>query len=227
MRRLIATGIGLICLSALPLVPLAGALPQEADFQPVEASSVSGITAPFQSVATGVVVLDVLVSDRGKVRDIQVRNSLASVTDSTVNSVKGWTFKPAMLARMPVASSITVAAVFNPQCLFLPVSKAVTLQPQTPAGTASDFQPAGVISANVPPCPYGAALLSASVVVQASIDASGHLTGTKALRDVPPFTAPAAQSLKGWSFAPARLNGSPAASKVIVAFYFRQPARIP
>ncbi len=227
MRRYATAGTVLFCLIAMTQVPLARPAPQGVDFQPVEASSVSDVAAPFQSVAKGVVVMDVRVSDRGAIRDIKVLNSLASVTQAAVNSVKGWTFKPAMLAGAPVASGITVAAVFNPQCLFLPTASAIRPQREPQGATASGFQPAGVIEASVPSCPYGAALLSASVILQASIDATGHLKGTQALRDVPPFTASAAQSLNSWKFAPARLNGNPTESKLIVAFFFRQPATFP
>ncbi len=227
MRRFFAVAITFVGLSFLSPVRLARAVPQSVDFQPVEAASVSAVMAPYNTITTGTVVLKILVSENGRVQDIKVQNAVASLTQSAVSSVRGWTFKPAMMDGTPVASSITVAAAFNTQCLFTAPSNALKLQAEPQPAAASGYQPVGVISANVSPCPYGATLLSASVVLQASIDASGNVARTRTLRDVPPYTAAAAQSLNGWKFAPAKFNGDPTESKVIVAFFFRQAGITP
>jgi hypothetical protein len=224
MRRPFAVGIVLVCLVSLAQFPLARAVPQDDTFQPVEPLTVGAITSSPASVATGIVVLKVFVSKDGMVEDIRVQRALASVTESTIAAVKGWTFKPALMDGTPAASTITVVGVFNNQCVYTQPPKPPTPETKQQPDPAGGFQAVGVVFAPLPECPVRASLLSASVVIEASVDATGDLKATRVLRDVPPFTAAASQRLKDWKFTPARLFGTPIDSKVVLAFYIRQPA---
>lgn len=75
MRRLLAVGMASAWLGgpAFPLPARDG--PAETPFQPAEAISVSGISDQPLSFANGAVVLDGLVSDKGEVKDIEVRRA--------------------------------------------------------------------------------------------------------------------------------------------------------
>jgi TonB family protein len=59
------------------------------------------------------------------------------------------------------------------------------------------------------------------VLLELSLDAEGKPSGTKTLRDTPPFTRLLAQQVAGWRFAPARVEGSAAPSRVLVVGVFR------
>lgn len=59
------------------------------------------------------------------------------------------------------------------------------------------------------------------VVFDLSIGMRGEVKKITALVDIPPFTAAAEQSLKGWKFAAATQNGRAEDSEMLVAFAFR------
>jgi TonB family protein len=225
MRRLCAVTIAFVWLCAQPFPACARDAYERPQYQPPEAVSITDVTASLRSIATGTVVLDVLISESGSVANIEVRRDLPSVTEDVVRTVKAWKFAPGRFKGKPVSSRITVAATFNPQCLF-----AVPLPPLIHQGDQSriqaSFQPAEVTSAAIPPCTFGATIPAASVVLQATIDEAGKVKDTRALHDIPPFTAAAIRALQDWRFVPATLDGKPIESKVVLAFFFWPPASI-
>ena len=64
------------------------------------------------------------------------------------------------------------------------------------------------------------------MVFDVSLDAQGAIKNISVLQDLPPFTAPAKQSLRNWKFAPASDNGRPEDSEMPVAFVFRHSVYI-
>jgi TonB family protein len=196
--------------------------------------SVSDVTIPIRSIASGTVVLDVIISEGGEATNVQVRRDIASVTEEAVRSVRTWKFAPAKFNGKAVTSRMTVAVTFNPVPLL-----AVTLNPAPPlaenvplpplihqddeARIQSRFQPPQVTRATFPTYPLKALNLG-TVILQASINEAGKAQSAKALRDAPPFTTSSIQAIEDWRFIPATLNGRPVESKVVLVFCFRQPA---
>lgn len=223
MGRLFAAAIAFACLSAQPLAPCARKVTEESHFQPAEAASVSDVTIPFRSIANGTVVLDVMISEEGEVRNVQVRRDIASVTEEAVRSVKTWKFEPARFNGKAVTSRVTVAVTFNPAP---PFAANIPLPPlihqDDEARRQSSFQPAEVTRATFPTCPVYA-LNFGTVILEASINEAGKAQSTKVLRDAPPFTTKAIQAIEDWRFMPATLNGKPVESKVVLVFCFRRP----
>jgi hypothetical protein len=80
-----------------------------------------------------------------------------------------------------------------------------------------------LISAVFPKYPNNT-ILSDAVALDVTISEIGDPVKVKVLRDVPPLTAAAIDSLRGWKFAPASLGDKPAASQVTLAFVYRSPA---
>lgn len=194
------------------------------DFRPVEAESVNDVTKPYLSIAYGTVVLDVLISDKGEVENVQVRRDVASLTEEAIRSVRTWTFEPAKHDGKAVTSRITVAVTFNPETALV-----VTNVPLPPlihqddeARIQSSFQPPEVTLAILPEFP-ASALGPATVILEATVDEAGKAQSTKVLRDVSPFTVEAVRAVEDWRFMPATLNGAPLISKAILAFVFSQP----
>ncbi len=226
MGRLFAAAFALAWLSAQPLAPWTR-VTEESHFQPPEAVSVSDVTIPYRSVANGTVVLDVMISEEGEVRNVQVRRDIASETEEVVRSVKTWKFEPAKLNGKAVRSRMTVAVTFNPAP---PLSENIPLPPlihqDDEARIQSSFQPSEVTRATFPTYPVtalGYPVWPGTVILEPSINEAGKVQSTKTLRDAPPFTTTAIQAIEDWRFIPATLNGTRVESKVVLVFCFRQP----
>jgi TonB family protein len=223
MGRLFAAAIALAWLSAQPLAPCARKVTEESHFQPAEAVSVSDVTIPFRSIANGTVVLDVMISEEGEVRNVQVRRDIASVTEEAVRSVRTWKFEPAKFNGKAVTSRMTVAVTFNPAP---PLAANIPLPPlihqDDEARRQSSFQPPEVTRATFPTYPVNA-LNPGTVILEASINEAGKAESPKVLRDAPPFTTTAIQAIEDWRFIPATLNGRPVESKVVLVFCFWVP----
>jgi TonB family protein len=215
------------CLSTLPLALRADGAAEETLFQPAEAVSVQEVTEASFSLANGTVVLDVLISEKGEVENVQVRRNIVSLTEEAIRSVKTWTFAPAKLDGKAFTSRVTVAVTFNPPSLLavnLPLPPLIRQDDER--RIQASFQPPEVTFATFPAYPFGA-IAPATVVIEATINEAGKVQGTRVLRDFPPFTAKALQAVERWRFMPALLNGSPVGSKPVLAFVFRQPYQSP
>jgi TonB family protein len=225
MGGLFVAAIALAWLSVQPLSPCARELTEESHFQPAEAVSVSDVTIPIRSIANGTVVLDVMISEEGKVRNVQVRRDIPSETEEAVRSVRTWKFTPAKFNGKPVTSRMTVAMTFGPVPL---ITTNVALPPLIHQGDEariqSSFQPPQVTRATFPTYP-GYAESPGTVILEGSINEAGKAQSPKVLRDAPPFTTGAVRAIEDWRFTPATLNGRPVESKVILVFCFRLPVR--
>jgi TonB family protein len=226
MVRLIATAIAFAWLSAQPLAPCAREVTEESHFQPAKAVSVSDVTIPPSSIANGTVVLDVMISEKGEVRNVQVRRDIASETEEAVRSVRTWKFAPAKFNGKAVASRMTVAVTFNPApplCADIPLPPLIHQDDK--ARLESSFHPPEVTHATFPTCVDNAAS-PGTVILEASINEADKAQHTKVLRDAPPFTTTAIRAIEDWRFVPATLNGRLVESKVVLVFCFRQPVTI-
>jgi TonB family protein len=221
MGRLCAAAIALGWLSAQALAPGDPQATEASRFQPAEAVSVSDVTISFPNVANGTVVLDVMISQEGKVRNVQVRRDIASVTEEALRSVRTWKFEPAKTNGKPVTSRVTVAVTFNPAP---PLATNIPLPPlihqDDEARIQSSYQPPEVTRATFPTYPADA-VSPGTVILEASINKAGKAESTKVLRDAPPFTTTSIQAIEDWRFMPATLNGTPVESKVVLVFCFR------
>jgi TonB family protein len=227
MRRLFAAAVALAWLCGQPPAPRGRDLTEEAQYQPPEAVSVQGITEATYNIASGTVVLDVLVSEKGEVLNVQVRRDIVPLTEEAVSSVRTWTFEPARLDGKAATSRVTVAVTFNPpSVLAANVPLPPLIRQDDEARIQSALQPPEVTFAAFPAYPSGA-IGPATAIVEATIDEAGKVRSTKVLRDVPPFTAKAPQAVERWRFMPGLLNGRPLESRAVLAFVFRQPYQSP
>ncbi|HZP31866.1 MAG TPA: energy transducer TonB [Candidatus Acidoferrales bacterium] len=93
---------------------------------------------------------------------------------------------------------------------------------QSPAQNraANPYKPASAVSAADVQFPFETPN-DGIVVFNVSIGPEGQIRHIAVLQDVPPFTAAAEQSLRGWKFAPAAVNGTGENAEMLVAFVFR------
>jgi hypothetical protein len=83
-------------------------------FKPAEISSTSEIQHPINSIASGVVILDVSLDDKGTVTGSTVVHDIPSLTSVATSSAQRWTFIPASTLGVPEASVMRIAFVFRP-----------------------------------------------------------------------------------------------------------------
>jgi TonB family protein len=193
-------------------------------FESAELVSAKDIPYPVQSIAIGTVVLEATVSENGNVEDVRPIREIQSLTDVAIESVKSWHFKPASLNGRPIRSRTAVAVTFNPAAA--PVAN-VPLPPlssnQRPSGPARlQPEPVEVIAATFPQYPTNS-VTTGTVVLRVSVDKSGNVESTTAVRRIPSLTSQCVEAVKEWRFKPAELRGRPAPSSIALAFVLRPP----
>lgn len=82
------------------------------------------------------------------------------------------------------------------------------------------FKPPEITSASDIPYPIQS-IADGVVVLDASLDDKGAITGTTVVRDVPSLTSPAISAIRTWKFSPATRLGKPVPSTLRVAVVFR------
>ena len=186
-------------------------------------TSASDIPYPPQTIAIGTVVLEVTVTETGKVESVLPIRGIDTLTQVASDSVKTWHFSPASLDGKPVRSRTTVAVTFNPAAI--PAAN-VPLPPLSSKANSRDDSvpphPADVLAAAFPQYPVNS-VAAGTVVLRVTVDETGKVARTTAVRRIPALTSPAIRSLEGWSFASASFDGKPVRSSVALAFIFRLP----
>jgi TonB family protein len=186
--------------------------------------SANGAKIPFNSVATGMVELQVTIGKTGAVKDVEVIRELASVTEQSIEAVKNWKFNPATSEGKPIASRLTVSVVFCPYTGPGPISL-----PPVEAETKSDASdanlpsvPAEIIAARFPR-DFNARTASGTVVLQVAIGPDGQQGLVKVVKDIAPMTGAALEAVKDWKFAPASIGDQKIRSSIVLAFAYRPP----
>ncbi|HXZ13054.1 MAG TPA: energy transducer TonB [Candidatus Sulfotelmatobacter sp.] len=89
------------------------------------------------------------------------------------------------------------------------------------SSSAEGFSPPAPVSLVAAPFP-SQALFGGEVALDALIDTRGRVAETKVVRGEAPFLEKALASVRTWSFAPARQDGTPVAARVGIIFQFSQ-----
>jgi len=226
MRRMLLAMMVLGCAQALTAQTVT--LRVKPPFQPAESLSVTDIPVPILCAADGTVVLDALITETGKVQQVEVRRDIACLTQHAVHVVEDWKFSPATFAGKAIASRMPVAVTFHPAtfagnaiALGMPLPLPALI-PQSEAAIHAELQPAEVTRDAFPKYPYNT-VVAGSVVLEVTLSATGKAQEAKVLRDLPPLTEEAKAVVGDWRFTPATFNGNPVRSKIVLAFVFRPP----
>jgi hypothetical protein len=210
----------LTVVSAVMLVVCANHSFAQALFKPPEVTSATDITFPIQSIADGLVVLDVSLDDKAAITGTIVVRDIPSLTSSATSAIRTWKFSPATKLGRPEPSTMRVAVVFRPRSYF------VTDPSFTPIYSAGDtnrvdqsYVPPGLVSVTYSQYPINAAA-PGTVVIQVVVGKSSAIQHLKVVRDMPPFTQFALSAAPKWRFQAATLDGKPVASNLAIAFVF-------
>ena len=189
-------------------------------FKPAEVISAGDIPYPVQSIADGVVVLDISLDEKGAVTGSTVVRDISSLTSAATSSVQSWKFSPASMRGKPVQSLIRVAVVFRPRTYFAAGPAFTPILSEGESNRADQtYVPPGIVSVSYPQYPINAAA-PGTVVVQVTVGRSSAIQRVKVVRDLPPFTKFALSAVNKWSFQTATLDGKPVASALGIAFVF-------
>jgi len=85
----------------------------EVTYTPPVPIQVTEATYPVNSVATGTVVVIVVVERDGQVSEAKVLKSVKSLDEPSVYAAKLWRFDPARLDDQPVRSKASISFVYN------------------------------------------------------------------------------------------------------------------
>jgi hypothetical protein len=182
-------------------------------FEPTKTLSVTKITVPILSEASGTVVPDAVISETGNVQRVEVRRDITYLSQLAVNAVKDWKFSPATFAGKAIASRMPVAVTFRPPGLLTAPDSLPALKPQSEAELQAQFQPAEVTHAVFPNYPDNT-VVAGSVVLEVTLSATGKAQEVKVLSDLPPLTAEAKAVVGEWRF-------TPVPSRILLAFVSR------
>jgi TonB family protein len=113
----------------------------------------------------------------------------------------------------------------NPSQETPPTPPALPARTQEQNAPGSIYKPAQAVSAADVPYPLQTAA-EGIVAFNVSLDAAGAIRKISVLQGVPPLTAAAEQSLRGWKFAAASQDRSAEDSEMLVVFVFRHAVYI-
>jgi len=198
-------------------------VPPAAEFVPAHLVAAWPIEYPIRSVAAGVVVLELLIDDNGKVVDAIARRDIPSLTEAAVAGVKHWEYKAAMRDGEPVWSRATVAVMFNPPIAASPVELSpLTSELMTPRHRYPP-EPPDVAAAFPAIYPVGYTGIDLFVAINVGVTADGSVDSVKLVHGLKPLTETTQDALKKWQFKPARYDGKAINAPVTVAFVYRVP----
>ncbi len=193
---------------------------QGVSFDPVEVVHVAEPHWPPRSVAVGTVILKVVVTKSGTVGHVKAVHAIPLLTAEVERTVKQWKFKPARLDHRAVESSIIVSFGFSTS--FTPGRRWTAGFPPT---KLSSFSPIQILSTEGAPYPFTSLAAGAApyvcVILRVTVGRSGSVDDIAVIRGTPSLTEAAEQTVRKWTFRPAKLNGSPVSSETIASFTFR------
>ena len=193
-------------------------------FKPAEITFATDVQFPPNSIASGIVVVDVSLNSKGEVTGTEVPREIASLTSTATSSVRAWKYRPASVEGTQQASLVRVAFVFRPHVIMAAPPRFAPVQQQedTTSTAKSGYVPPGIVSVAYPAYPIDAASIGA-VVVQVKVDANGKIEDVKAIRPFYPFTKGSLDAVKKWQFRAATFNGEPITSNIAIAFVYLPP----
>jgi len=81
-------------------------------YMPPQITAAAYATYPVSSVATGAVVLDVVVASSGKAAKVRVVRGVQGLTPQATKAIKNWSFSPATYEGVAIDSHMVIAFVF-------------------------------------------------------------------------------------------------------------------
>jgi TonB family protein len=217
LRSVICTEQLLWILSLFLAVPIAA----QVEVRPPELVSATDTQYPIQSVADGIVVLDVALDKQGVIGDLHTVRDIPPLTSIATSSVQSWRFKPSSRNGVPQNSMIRVVFAFRPPAYYAapPHFRAIPSGEGSTSREPPGFTLPGIVSVAYPLYPINAANVG-SVVIQLAVGKTGEIQRVQVVRALNPFTTLSVDAVKKWQFEPSTLDGHTIRSNIVVVFVF-------
>jgi TonB family protein len=202
---------------------------RESSYWPAQLRSGGPPAVPVNAVGGGEVWMELAVSDLGRVTGATPLRTTPPYTEFVLDAVRSWQFAAAVeprtrirkgreeATRVPVESRVLFIAIFRAPALTGPVIGEPPKDVAVPSTAAP--MPITTPTPSYPPMAFGGGV----VFLEVGVDAAGAVSTVKVLGAAPPFDDAAVETVKGWRFRPAQVNGAPTATLVYVAVAFRPP----
>ncbi len=178
----------------------------------------------------GVVILEILVNEEGKVQAKRVLRSIPFFDEPAMTAVGGWEFAPTHLNGVPVPVVMTVTVNFTLDGVtgdVFVVAPPPPPPPPPPPG-AKVFTPGGVAGGNAGVARVGGTIgppiktydvrpvyppdakdagIQGVVIIEATIGADGKVKDAKVLRSIPQLDQAALDAVRQWEFTPTVVGG--------------------
>jgi outer membrane biosynthesis protein TonB len=207
-------------LLAIFLFGAAASTMAQAIYTAAEVAAADNFKPPWNSDASGIVVLNVKLDATGALVGVDVLRDLPPLTNSAKSAVQSWQFKPALVGSGPRPSDLLAVFVVPPPVSFPTYPHFPSLPPK--AGSISGYVLPGIVSASYAQYPVDS-VVSGSVVIQVTVGADGNATAWQTVRALDPCTRFALEATKKWRFRAAALDGHPVSSKIAIDFVFQPP----
>jgi len=183
--------------------------------------SVNAPVSPYGVIQGGVALADLTVSSSGNVERTALLQGSSPFSEETLRVVGSWRFLPAQLANRPTASHVGVLTVFRPAALgnFGVGGSSFGFQKPTVAKSDHSALPETISDPGYPQN----SIAEGTVVIEVTIDKTGHPSGTRVIQDVPGLTEPSRFAVRNWRFLPAIDSGETVEGKIIVAIAYQRP----
>src|ERR1700747_2977099 len=172
-------------------------------YKPPEVASAGDVYVPYQVVLDGLFVLDVSLDADGTIQKIDALRDPGAMLGAAKTSVRQWKFQPASKESRATPSRITVSFVYCPSNYSIgspvPPKRFSPVVPpnQSEPSEHSNYVPVGVLSFAYPEYPVNS-VASGSVVVQFTVNSSGHVEGVDFLHGMQSFNKFVSDALGKW-----------------------------
>lgn len=164
----------------------------------------------------GVVVMHAIISKTGEIENLQVISGPSLLTQSAIDAVSRWKYKPYLLNGQPTEVETTINVNFT-------FGGSAALPPPPPPDGAQGVQgagpvrvAAGVMAGNaiskaqpVYPPEAKAAHVQGTVILHALISKIGEVENLQVISGPPMLTTSALDAVRQWTYKPYLLNGQP------------------
>lgn len=185
-------------------------------FESVKVVSAMPTNYPPASIASGTVVLEVIVGKSGKIENIRVVNGIPSLTEPAERSLREWKFEPARINGKPLVAAIVTVFSF----IRLGLNSSIWKEgkrglPQ--AGRDLLIEPLRVISTTPAWYPV-AGTATGTVILKVTVGKSGAINNVKVMNGIASLTHIAISTVRQWKFAPGEYGGRPIKDSMIASF---------
>jgi TonB family protein len=151
----------------------------------------------------GIVIIEATLGTDGQVKDVKILRSEPLLDQAALDAVRQWRYTPTLLGGVPVEVVLTTTVTFS-------LDQPPAAPP--PVRVGGDIKPPELMKRVSPVYPDDAreAKLTGVVLIEAVIDAQGHVKNPRVLRSVAPSLDQAAlEAVRQWEHAPTLLSGVP------------------